>query len=125
MIDGHHLLLTVVGYMTVLVQVAFPFVLFSRLKYPVLILLLGMHVNIAVLMGLPLFSGAMIVADAVFLPDRFYRAVGRLWRRTVRRAGVTRAEAHPGTTSAAVPLQPGPAGDAHPSGRSPSSHGPR
>lgn len=123
-IDGHHVLLTVVGYMTVLVQVAFPFVLFSRLKYPVLILLLGMHVNIAVFMGLPLFSGAMIVADAVFLPDRFYRAVGRL-RRTVRRAGVTGAEAHPDRASATVPLQPGPAGDAHPSGRSPSPHGPR
>jgi uncharacterized membrane protein YphA (DoxX/SURF4 family) len=124
-IDGHHLLLTVVGYMTVLVQVAFPFVLFSRLKYPVLILLLGMHVNIGVLMGLPLFSGAMIVADAVFLPDRFYRAVGRLWRRTVRRAGVTGAEASPGTAPAAVPPQLGPAADAHPSGRSRAPHGPR
>jgi len=114
MIDGYHVLLTVVGYMTVLVQVAFPFVLFSRLKYPVLILLLGMHVNIAVFMGLPLFSGAMIVADAVFLPDRFYRAAGQLWRRTVPRAGVTGAEAYPGTTPAAVPLQPVPASDAHP-----------
>jgi hypothetical protein len=28
------------------------------------------HTAIAVLLGLPLFSGAMIVADAVFLPDR-------------------------------------------------------
>ncbi|MFI9583122.1 HTTM domain-containing protein [Streptomyces sp. NPDC052236] len=110
MIDGHHLLIAVVGYLTVLVQVAFPFVLFGRLKYPVLIVLLGMHVNIAVLMGLPLFSGAMIVADAVFLPDRFYRAVGGLLRRTVQRAGVMRAGAPPGTAPAAVPQQPGPAG---------------
>lgn len=124
MIDGYHVLLTVVGYMTVLVQVAFPFVLFSRLKYPVLILLLGMHVNIAVLMGLPLFSGAMIVADAVFLPDRFYRAVERLLRRTVRRAGVTGAEAHPGTTSAALPLQPVPVGDTYSPGRSSNPLGP-
>lgn len=110
MIDGHHLLMAVVGYLTVLAQVAFPFVLFSRLKYPVLILLLGMHVNIAVLMGLPLFSGAMIVADAVFLPDRFYRAVGRLLRRTVQRTGVMGAGAPPGTAPVAVPQQPGPAG---------------
>jgi uncharacterized membrane protein YphA (DoxX/SURF4 family) len=117
-IDGHHVLLTVVGYMTVLVQVAFPFVLFSRLKYPVLLLLLGMHVNIAVLMGLPLFSGAMIVADAVFLPDRFYRALGRLRRRGIRRTGITAEEASPdsGTTPAAVPPQPDRAGDAHPAG---------
>ncbi|WP_307665881.1 HTTM domain-containing protein [Streptomyces sp. V1I1] len=110
MVDGHHLLIAVVGYLTVLVQVAFPFVLFGRLKYPVLIVLLGMHVNIAVLMGLPLFSGAMIVADAVFLPDRFYRSLGRLWRRTVQRTGVTGAGASPGAEPALVPAQPGPAG---------------
>jgi hypothetical protein len=40
-----------------------------------------MHVNIAVLMGLPLFSAAMIIADAVFLPDRFYRSVAQIWRK--------------------------------------------
>ena len=106
LVAGHHLLIAVVGYLTVLVQVAFPFVLFGRIKYPVLILLLGMHVNIAVLMGLPLFSGAMIVADAAFLPDRFYRSLGRLWRRTFRRTGGVGAKAPVGTTPAAVPPQP-------------------
>jgi hypothetical protein len=110
MIDGHHLLLTVVAYLTVLVQVAFPFVLFSRLKYPVLVLLLGMHLNIAVLMGLPIFSGAMIVADAAFLPDRFYRAVGRLYWRAPRPIGVTGVGASPGPESGLLPPQPGPAG---------------
>ncbi|MFF1447294.1 HTTM domain-containing protein [Streptomyces sp. NPDC058274] len=84
MADEHDALIAVACYLTVLLQVAFPFVLFGRLKYPVLTMLLGMHVGIAVLMGLPLFSGAMIIADAVFLPDRFYRAAGRLWRRTGR-----------------------------------------
>ncbi|MGX6741886.1 HTTM domain-containing protein [Streptomyces xantholiticus] len=106
MIDGHHVLVAGVGYLTVLVQVAFPFVLFGRLKYPVLVLLLGMHVNIAVVMGLPIFSGAMIVADAVFLPDRFYRSLGRLRWCTPRPTGVTRAGASPGPESALVPTQP-------------------
>ncbi|SDD95900.1 Vitamin K-dependent gamma-carboxylase [Streptomyces prasinopilosus] len=106
LIADQHVLIAVVGYLTVLVQVAFPFVLFGRLKYPVLVLLLGMHVNIAVLMGLPLFSGAMIVADAAFLPDRFYRALGRLWRRAFQRTGAGGAEAPAGTTPAVVPPQP-------------------
>ncbi|WP_405862362.1 HTTM domain-containing protein [Streptomyces sp. NBC_00090] len=106
MVAGQHMLIAVVGYLTVLVQVAFPFVLFGRLKYPVLILLLGMHLNIAVLMGLPLFSGAMIVADAAFLPDRFYLALGRLWRRTFQRTGGTGAAAPVGTAPAVVPPQP-------------------
>ncbi|MGW1591012.1 HTTM domain-containing protein [Streptomyces sp. NPDC002386] len=88
MADKHDLLLTLAGYLTVLLQVGFPFVLFGRLKYPVLTMLLGMHLGIALLLGLPLFSGAMIAADAVFLPDRFYRYPGRLRRGTARRPEV-------------------------------------
>ena len=70
--DEHSLLLAVGCYLTVLIQVAFPFALFSRTKYAVLMLLLAMHLSIAVLLGLPVFSGAMATADAVFLSDRFF-----------------------------------------------------
>ena len=93
-----------------LLQVAFPFVLFGRLKYPVLTMLLGMHLGIAVLMGLPLFSGAMIVADAVFLPDRFYRYLGRLSRRVVPWAYARGARTPAPAQAALVPPQAGPAG---------------
>lgn len=86
MVDSQQMLVAVVSYLTVLVQVAFPFVLFGRLKYVFVTILLGMHLGIAVLLGLPLFSGAMIVADAVFLPDRFYRFLGRTGRRIFSRA---------------------------------------
>ncbi len=85
MADSHAVLITIVGYLTVLLQVAFPFVLFGRLKYPVLAMLLGMHLGIALFLGLPLFSGAMIIADAVFLPDRFFRSLTRLRRASGRR----------------------------------------
>ncbi|WP_328498075.1 HTTM domain-containing protein [Streptomyces sp. NBC_00414] len=103
--DEHDVLIAVACYLTVLLQVAFPFVLFGRLKYPVLTMLLGMHLGIAVLMGLPLFSGAMIVADAVFLPDRFYLRLGRSVRHVVRRTRIRRAEASTGGTTALVPRQ--------------------
>ncbi|WP_328863432.1 HTTM domain-containing protein [Streptomyces sp. NBC_00306] len=103
--DEYTVLIAIVGYMTVLLQVAFPFVLFGRLKYPVLALLLGMHIGIGVLMGLPLFSGAMIIADAAFLPDRFYTALPRLWRRAAQRTGLWRpAPGRPGG-SGTVPSQ--------------------
>lgn len=102
-LDQYPLVIAAVGLLTVLTQVAFPFVLFGRLKYPVLALLLGMHVGIAVLLGLPVFSGAMIIADAVFLPDRFYTSWPRLGRRTARRLGVPlpkpREEAGAGSVS--------------------------
>ncbi|MEU2731312.1 HTTM domain-containing protein [Streptomyces griseoviridis] len=101
--DQHTVLIAIAGYLTVLLQVAFPFVLFGRLKYPVLTMLLGMHLGIALLMGLPLFSGAMIVADAVFLPDRFYTALGRLCRRATRRTGTERQDSR--RTTGTVPPQ--------------------
>ncbi|MEU2675675.1 HTTM domain-containing protein [Streptomyces sp. NPDC007107] len=105
LVDQYPTVVAVASYVTVLLQVAFPFVLFGRLKYPVLAMLLGMHIGIAVLMGLPLFSGAMIVADAAFLPDRFYVFLARSARRTAARAGLRRHSASEGPDSRSVPPQ--------------------
>ncbi|MET9595159.1 HTTM domain-containing protein [Streptomyces sp. NPDC006516] len=105
LVDQYPTVIAVASYVTVLLQVAFPFVLFGRLKYPVLALLLGMHIGIAVLMGLPLFSGAMIVADAAFLPDRFYMFLARAARRMAPRAGTRRPSASEGPDSRSVPPQ--------------------
>ena len=105
--DQYPLVIAVAGYLTVLLQVAFPFVLFGRLKYPVLAMLLGMHLGIAVLMGLPLFSGAMIIADAVFLPDRFYTSLPPLLRRAARRCGLPARAPRQGTGFVSVPAQGG------------------
>ncbi|MET9539812.1 HTTM domain-containing protein [Streptomyces sp. NPDC006553] len=104
LVDEFPMVIAIVGYVTVLVQVAFPFVLFGRLKYPVLTVLLGMHIGIAVLMGLPLFSGAMIIADAVFLPDRFYTFLPLLWRRAAQHIG-RRPRTRQAAGSGSVPAQ--------------------
>ncbi|MEU9861743.1 HTTM domain-containing protein [Streptomyces sp. NPDC047971] len=62
----------VLTYGTVLIQVAFPFALFNRkVKNVLLVAMILEHAGIAVLLGLPLFSLAMISADAVFLPTAF------------------------------------------------------
>ncbi|WP_328328367.1 MULTISPECIES: HTTM domain-containing protein [unclassified Streptomyces] len=107
-VDGQQATIAVAGYLTVLLQVAFPFVLFGKLKYPVLAMLLCMHIGIAVLMGLPLFSGAMIIADAVFLPDRFYVAVPILCRRVSRRQSAPRTAPGAEAGEGVVPKQAGP-----------------
>ncbi|MFJ8634947.1 HTTM domain-containing protein [Streptomyces sp. NPDC093568] len=79
-----------ITYGTVVVQVAFPFTLFNRrVKNVLLAAMITEHAVIAVVLGLPFFSLAMIAADAVFLPtsflrrlgDRAARARGRLSRR--------------------------------------------
>ncbi|MGN5635401.1 HTTM domain-containing protein [Streptomyces sp. AC154] len=62
----------VLTYATVIVQVAFPFTLFNRrVKNILLVVMIGEHAGIALLLGLPFFSMAMIAADAVFLPTVF------------------------------------------------------
>ncbi|MFC9124124.1 HTTM domain-containing protein [Streptomyces sp. NPDC057067] len=105
LVDQYPTVIAVASYVTVLLQVAFPFVLFGRLKYPVLAMLLGMHIGIAVLMGLPLFSGAMIVADAAFLPDRFYMFLARIARHIATRAGTRGSSSTEAADSRSVPPQ--------------------
>ncbi|GHH38683.1 hypothetical protein HNQ79_003832 [Streptomyces candidus] len=70
-------MIMLVTYGTVMVQVAFPFTLFNRrVKNVLLVLMILEHASIAVLLGLPFFSMAMIAADAVFLPTVFLLWLG-------------------------------------------------
>jgi hypothetical protein len=66
-----------VTYGTVIVQVAFPFTLFNRrVKNVLLAAMMTEHAVIAVVLGLPFFSLAMIATDAVFLPTSLLRRLG-------------------------------------------------
>ncbi|MCS0635251.1 HTTM domain-containing protein [Streptomyces sp. LP05-1] len=72
LLAGSGLLIMLATYGTVVVQVAFPFTLFNRrVKNVLLAVMMLEHATIAVLLGLPFFSLAMIAADAVFLPTVF------------------------------------------------------
>ncbi|MEU2389306.1 HTTM domain-containing protein [Streptomyces sp. NPDC007369] len=91
-------------YGTVVLQVAFPFTVFQRrIKNVLLGVMMLEHVGIAVLLGLPFFSLAMIAADAVFLPTGFLVGVGALGARLFRRPV--------GVPGSALPV---PAGNADP-----------
>ncbi|GAA2134289.1 HTTM domain-containing protein [Kitasatospora kazusensis] len=79
------LLVFLLSYGTVILQVAFPFTLFNRrLKNVLLALMMLEHAAIAVTLGLPFFSLAMIAADAVFLPSGFLRGVPGSVRRVLK-----------------------------------------
>jgi hypothetical protein len=82
---GNDVMVMLITYGTVIVQVAFPFTLFNRRVKNVL--LAGMmleHASIAIVLGLPFFSLAMIAADAVFLPTGFLRWAGQRIGRALR-----------------------------------------
>src|SRR5699024_12818847 len=58
----------VATYGTVVIQIAFPFLLFHTITRRIaLVSILGMHLGIAIVMGLPFFSGIMASADAVLV----------------------------------------------------------
>ncbi|MEU9026185.1 HTTM domain-containing protein [Streptomyces sp. NPDC048383] len=72
LLAGSGTLVMLLSYGTVAVQVAFPFTLFDRrVKNVLLAVMMLEHAGIALLLGLPFFSLAMIAADAVFLPTAF------------------------------------------------------
>ncbi|MFJ8850492.1 HTTM domain-containing protein [Streptomyces sp. NPDC102437] len=69
---ANSVMVMVLTYGTVIVQVAFPFTLFNRrVKNVLLVAMMLEHAGIALLLGLPFFSMAMIAADSVFLPTVF------------------------------------------------------
>ncbi len=102
----------VITYGTVIVQVAFPFTLLNRrAKNTLLVLMMCEHAGIAVTLGLPFFSLAMISADAVFLPTSFLcwsgakltRSVNRTLTPAGRRAGVPAPREADEPATSAVP----------------------
>ncbi|MFD3805187.1 HTTM domain-containing protein [Streptomyces sp. NPDC058619] len=77
LVAGSGTLVMLLSYGTVAVQVAFPFTLCNRrIKNVLLAVMMLEHAGIAVLLGLPFFSLAMIAADAVFLPTGFLLWLG-------------------------------------------------
>ncbi|MDR6225754.1 DCC1-like thiol-disulfide oxidoreductase family protein [Desmospora profundinema] len=74
------------AYATVLVQVAFPFLLFNRYtKYVAMAGVIGMHLGIAVVMGLFTFSFIMIANQLLMLRDREYKKMIAFFDRRVGR----------------------------------------
>jgi hypothetical protein len=77
LVGSSAVLVLLCSYGTVIVQVAFPFTLVNRrVKNVLLAVMITEHLAIAVLLGLPIFSLAMVAADAVFLPTGALRWLG-------------------------------------------------
>ncbi|MGQ4514926.1 HTTM domain-containing protein [Streptomyces sp. DW26H14] len=96
------LFVLVFSYGTVMVQVAFPFTLVNRrVKNMLLVGMMLEHAGIAVLLGLPFFSLAMITADAIFLPTGFLLWLGGRIATGRTRLRARRGPAVPGQRSGA------------------------
>ncbi|MEU3746702.1 MULTISPECIES: HTTM domain-containing protein [Streptomyces] len=94
LLAGSTLMILALSYLTVMVQVAFPFTLANRkVKNVLLAVMIAEHLGIAVVLGIPFLSLAMVVCDAVFLPTAFLVALGaRCGRLTERLRALTARE---------------------------------
>lgn len=71
-------MVNIITYFAVFIQLFFPFLLLARwTRVIALVGIVGMHAGIGLLMGLPLFSMAMMAADGIFIRDRTYASVER------------------------------------------------
>lgn len=102
LLSSSGVLTLLITYGTVMVQVAFPFTLFNRrVKNVLLVAMITEHLSIAVLLGLPFFSFAMITADAIFLPTAALVWLGARASGVGRRLGLGRGETEGGTEAEA------------------------
>lgn len=70
MIIGSPVMLAAASYFSVLMQMAFPFLIFNKWGRRIMLIgFTGFHIGIAVLMGLPWFSASFIAADFLLLSD--------------------------------------------------------
>ncbi|TJZ99584.1 DUF393 domain-containing protein [Bacillus thuringiensis] len=77
---GHDWLLVVFTYLSILIKLAFPFMLFNRkTKYIAVCCIALFHLGIAVGMGLITFSAIMIIADLMIISDNDYRRFRGEW----------------------------------------------
>ena len=69
----YHFITALSVWVTLFVEIAGPFLLWTRLRWLMILLATAMHAAIGVLMGLNLFELLMIVMLLAFLPDRVVR----------------------------------------------------
>lgn len=87
LVVGSWFLVWLATYAAVYLQLFFPVLLLNRITRRIaLVAVIGLHLGIATLMGLPWFSLAMVAFDGIFISERSYLAVDR----AVRRAGAVR-----------------------------------
>jgi hypothetical protein len=86
LVTANALVVTIATYVAVYVEVFFAFLLLQRwTRIVALVGIVGLHLGIAVLMGLPFFSLSMMAADAIFVRDANYRRAGAAVSRMLAR----------------------------------------
>jgi predicted DCC family thiol-disulfide oxidoreductase YuxK len=84
LLASHYWLVNVGTYGTILIEIAFPFLIWQRRTRPYfLVLALLLHLQFAVLMGLFYFSFAMAMGHTSFVRPEWLARLGAAWKRRI------------------------------------------
>lgn len=93
-------LVVLISWTSIILQMSFPMMLTNRVTRVIALFgILGFHLGIAILMGLPWFSLSMIAIDAIFIRDVTWRAISdfvtETWRASRPSTAMATATAAP------------------------------
>jgi predicted DCC family thiol-disulfide oxidoreductase YuxK len=84
LLASHYWLVNAATYGTILIEIAFPFLIWQRRTRPYLLALaIVLHVQFAVLMGLFYFSFVMVMGHMSFVRQEWLARLGEAWKRRI------------------------------------------
>jgi predicted DCC family thiol-disulfide oxidoreductase YuxK len=84
LLASHYWLVNVATYGTILIEIAFPFLIWQRRTRPCfLALAIALHLQFAVLMGLFYFSFVMVMGHMSFVRQEWLARLGEAWKRRI------------------------------------------
>ena len=84
LLASHYWLVNVATYATILIEIAFPFLIWQRRTRPYfLALAIALHLQFAVLMGLFYFSFVMVMGHMSFVRTEWLARLGAAWKRWI------------------------------------------
>jgi predicted DCC family thiol-disulfide oxidoreductase YuxK len=84
LLASHYWLVNAATYGTILIEIAFPFLIWQRRTRPYLLALaIALHVQFAMLMGLFYFSFVMVMGHMSFVRQEWLARLGEAWKRRI------------------------------------------
>jgi predicted DCC family thiol-disulfide oxidoreductase YuxK len=84
LLASHYWIGNVATYSTLLIEIAFPFLIWQRSTRPYLLAAaVFLHVQIAIFMGMPYFSFVMIMGHLSFIRPEWLARLGEAWKRKI------------------------------------------
>jgi predicted DCC family thiol-disulfide oxidoreductase YuxK len=81
---SHYLLVNVATYLTLLIEIAFPFLIWQRATRPYLLAAaIFLHLQFATIMGMPYFSFVMIMGHMSFVRQEWLARLAAWWKRSM------------------------------------------